>query len=385
MSDALDQHPEYVPAFQGSVVDDDEAASADEGAPPQREGLPRSYRMRADRHYVDLLNASSSDDPVRMVPATDIDGDKTPEDIDLRALLESIRKLGIVQPLLVRRSGARYSVIAGRKRLAAAKILRLGAVPCLVRELDDTQAGIIAAADNLMVRVPEDSAHQSGLVAGVRQAITRHLATVRACADLATNNNSWMTRSSCDLIRAHSWRAAQLMKALDLVTSTSMPQRLDQSVRKVVDDVVDGFSTEARLSRITLKAEIPDDVPSNGLTDHEWQTGLSGALLATLPLLEEAAEPSLVVVRALVAGPAATVLEIAQSAAPVSAALARHFFDDDASSTRPGGWSAVVGALAVKALAQRHGGSVTMEVTADGGSRMRILVARRSPALAAKP
>jgi signal transduction histidine kinase len=384
VSDALDQHPEYVPAFPGSVVDDDDAASADEGAPPQREGLPRGYRMRADRHYVDLLNASSSDDPVRMVAAADIDGDKTPEDVDLRALLESIRRLGIVQPLLVRRSGARYSVIAGRKRLTAAKILRMGTVPCLVRELDDVQAGLVAAADNLMVRVPEESAHQSGLVAGVRHAIARHLATVRACADLATNSNSWMTRSSCDLIRAHSWRAAQLMKALDLVTNTSSPQRLDQSVRTVVDDVIDGFSAEARLSRITLKAEIPDDIPSNVLTDHEWQTGLSGALLATLPLLEEAPEPSLVV-RALVAGPGATVLEIAQSAAPVSAALARHFFDDDASSTRPGGWSAAVGALAVKALAQRHGGSATMEVAADGGSRMRILMTRRSSAPTAKP
>jgi hypothetical protein len=381
VSDALDQQAEYVPAFPTSVVDDDEAASADAGAPPQREGLPRGYRMRADRHYVDLLNASSSDDPVRMVPAADIDGDKTPEQIDLRALLESIRKLGIVQPLLVRRFGARYSVIAGRKRLSAAKILRLGTVPCLVRELDDAQAVLLAAADNLIVRTAEASAHQSGLVSGVRAAIARHLATVRACADLAANNNPWMTRSACDLIRAHSWRAAQLMEALDVVTNISCPQRLDRSVRKVVDDVVDGFSAEARLSKITLKAEIPDDVPSNGLTDHEWQTGLTGALFAILPLLDEAAEPS-VVIRAAAAGPGATVLEITQSAAPVSAALARHFFDDDAASTRPGGWSAAVGALAVKALAQRDGGSATMEVIADGGSRMRIVVVRRSPAAA---
>ena len=382
MSNALDSQPEYVSPPLRTVDDKDdklEPAAEEDGAAPQREGLPQGYRMRADQHYVDDLDAPSSSQPVRMVPTAEIDGDKAPRHSENRDLLESIRRLGIVHPLIIRRHGARYSVIAGHKRLMAAQVLRLSAVPCLVRELDDAQAVVLAAADNLVVQRPDVKGDRSGLVAGIRQVVQQHLATVRACADLPTNASPWMVRSVCDLIRAHSWRATQLMDALDLVTNASAPQGLNRTVRRTVDDVVDGFSAEARLRSVTLTAEILDDVPAVGVTDHELQAGLSGALLATLPLLEEAVAPA-VFMTAYAGGAGSTVIEIVQSAVPVPPMLARHFFDDDTSSIRPGGWSAVVGALAVSALAHRHGGSTAMELNADGGSRMRIRLERRSPA-----
>jgi hypothetical protein len=385
VSDALDSQPKNIPPFPDTIADDYEAVRADDGAPrPQREGLPRGYRMRADQHYVDQLNAPSAVYPVRMVLTADIDADASGQS-DLRPLLESIRTLGIVHPLLVRRRGARYSVIAGRKRLAAAQVLRLSTVPCLIHDTDDAQAAVLAAADNLIVQMPEVNTDRSGLVLGARQAVTHHLATVRACADLAADGNPWMVRSACDLIRAHGWRAAQLVDALGLVTNTGFPQGLNRPVRKIVEQVIDGFSAEAGLSSVTLKAEILEDVSSGGLSDRELQAGLSAALLAMLPLVENTAGPTLVI-KVAAAGPGSMVLEIAQSAVSISASLAQHFFDDDAPGIRPGGWSAAVGALAVKALAQRYGGSTTMEVVADGGSRMRIVLTRRPSAeVAEKP
>lgn len=116
-----------------------------------REGLPREYRMRADRHYVDQLASSSSGQPVRMIPVTALDGADAfpPSSGTLRQLIESIRRHGIVHPLLVRRQDARYAVIAGRKRLAAAATLRLAAVPCLVHDVTEAEATVLAEADNL--------------------------------------------------------------------------------------------------------------------------------------------------------------------------------------------------------------------------------------------
>ena len=60
-----------------------------------REGLPRGYHMRADRHYVEQLASPSAALPVRMVPVSQIDSDGTLARNDLRPLVESVRLYGI--------------------------------------------------------------------------------------------------------------------------------------------------------------------------------------------------------------------------------------------------------------------------------------------------
>ena len=125
-------------------------------APAIREGLPREYRMRADSHYVDQIAASASGQPVRMIPVGAIDVTDVAAPATLRQLVESIRRHGIIQPLLVRRQESRYAVIAGRKRLLAATTLRLATVPCLVHDVTDAEASSLADADNLHLRGPFD-------------------------------------------------------------------------------------------------------------------------------------------------------------------------------------------------------------------------------------
>ena len=54
----------------------------------------------------------------------------------LRGLAESIRADGVLQPLLVRPAGSRYTLIVGERRLKAARLAGLAAVPSIVREID---------------------------------------------------------------------------------------------------------------------------------------------------------------------------------------------------------------------------------------------------------
>ena len=76
-------------------------------APVAREGLPRHYRMRADKHYVDQLDApSAAGHPVRMIPPSALIAPGAEPTPALRPLIESIRVHGIVHPLLVRRREA---------------------------------------------------------------------------------------------------------------------------------------------------------------------------------------------------------------------------------------------------------------------------------------
>lgn len=74
------------------------------------------------------------------------------DDESLRELGESIRAYGILNPLTVRRRSGRYELIAGERRLRAAKLAGLCEVPCMVMEVDMENAGLISLIENLQRR-----------------------------------------------------------------------------------------------------------------------------------------------------------------------------------------------------------------------------------------
>ena len=68
----------------------------------------------------------------------------------LQSLAESIKKNGILQPLLVRSlSGENYEIIAGERRFKAAQIAGLSTVPVVIKNFNDQQAIEIALVENL--------------------------------------------------------------------------------------------------------------------------------------------------------------------------------------------------------------------------------------------
>lgn len=65
------------------------------------------------------------------------------------SLIASIKREGILQPLLVRPLGERYELVAGERRYRAAQTLELTEVPVTIHHLDDTEAKLIALTENL--------------------------------------------------------------------------------------------------------------------------------------------------------------------------------------------------------------------------------------------
>ena len=69
---------------------------------------------------------------------------------ELEKLAESIKTSGIVQPLLVRReSDGKFELIAGERRLRAAKLIGLKKVPCIIKRTDGLNAAYITIIENL--------------------------------------------------------------------------------------------------------------------------------------------------------------------------------------------------------------------------------------------
>jgi ParB family transcriptional regulator, chromosome partitioning protein len=67
----------------------------------------------------------------------------------LDELAQSIREQGIIQPIIVRRLGAGYELVAGERRLRASRKLELKTIPAIVRQLDDQDMVEIAFIENL--------------------------------------------------------------------------------------------------------------------------------------------------------------------------------------------------------------------------------------------
>ena len=67
----------------------------------------------------------------------------------LKELSESIKKHGIIQPLIVRKKGTNYELVAGERRLRAAKLAKLQTVPVLVRDYDEKQMRELSLVENI--------------------------------------------------------------------------------------------------------------------------------------------------------------------------------------------------------------------------------------------
>ena len=70
----------------------------------------------------------------------------------LQELAQSIGSYGILQPLTVRKVAGEYQLIAGERRLRAAKMTGLREVPCLIAQVEERDAGLLALIENLQRR-----------------------------------------------------------------------------------------------------------------------------------------------------------------------------------------------------------------------------------------
>lgn len=70
-------------------------------------------------------------------------------DNELQELADSIKQHGVIQPIIVRKVGDKYEIIAGERRFRASQLAGKETIPALVRDIDDREAAKIALLENL--------------------------------------------------------------------------------------------------------------------------------------------------------------------------------------------------------------------------------------------
>ncbi len=74
------------------------------------------------------------------------------DDRGLEELSNSIKQHGIIQPLVLRRIGDKYEIIAGERRYKAAKMAGLSKVPAVIANIDDNKSAEVAIVENVQRR-----------------------------------------------------------------------------------------------------------------------------------------------------------------------------------------------------------------------------------------
>ena len=130
-------------------------------AAPKRSGLGRGL----DALFADAVPLSDSAEKKQEKPAAAADAvqyinihdimpnanqpRKTFSEEKIDELSKSIKEHGIIQPIVVRKKGESYEIVAGERRWRAARKAELTQVPCLIRELTDEQNMLIAIIENM--------------------------------------------------------------------------------------------------------------------------------------------------------------------------------------------------------------------------------------------
>lgn len=68
---------------------------------------------------------------------------------ELKDLASSIKKYGIIQPLLLKKKEDKYEIIAGERRFRAARLAGLERVPAIVKDISDDESSRIAIIENI--------------------------------------------------------------------------------------------------------------------------------------------------------------------------------------------------------------------------------------------
>jgi hypothetical protein len=340
----------------------------EEPAHGAREGLPLTYRMRADAHYVEQLDAPSAAVTVQYVAVHAIDaGDVTSTEPDA-SLVDSIKRVGVLEPLVIQRNNGRYTTITGQARLAAAKAAGLRDVPCLVHHIGDDKARILR--DAVVTRASAPEGPSTRLVRGCDAELAQSLSALGSCAGLLGAETPRLTRTvAADLINAEVWRATCLLQAAAVLKDSVTVRRGQVYPRELVQRIVGSVAVQRRLRPVPVDVEVIVQDSRAVLADEELLVrGAGSLLLATMTLLDGVNGARVAI--AAVAERGRLVLSLSQSLIPA---------DESASAAGSGEFAVALSIAALRRIVEAHEGRLSV-TRVGAGTRVSVDLALETPA-----
>lgn len=243
----------------------------------KRRGLPTAVRMRHDAHFVEELAAEQGRGVGEMIPLEALrPNPNQPRKAfdDLEELIASIERVGVLEPLLVRREDHGYEIVSGERRYRASQAAGLEDVPCIVLELDDAEALEIALIENLQREDLSAFEEAEGLQALVDQfGLTHDEVAVRISKSRTTVTETLRLASVPGSVRTvmEAGDVSSKSVLLEIARADSEEEMLALA-RRVVDE---GLKRDdiRDLRRAPTEAEDPDEESETGQHDDDEEKG----------------------------------------------------------------------------------------------------------------
>jgi hypothetical protein len=345
-----------------------------------------------------------------MLPTRDIVSHETVQTDEIRQLVESVRQFGVLQPLLVRRFGSGYELVAGAKRFAAARVAGLTEVPCRISEVDPSRRVEPATAPAASVESPvsaggRDERRPDVVAEPPRPAVERvehagradhvehgeyvddtrasrgETADARVASDLVLGPalgeiaDSLRAATSCwrlsvegperpyartvnEVTRAELQRATWVVEALQLLTQRPVVTKSRVNLGTVLEQVFRATEPERRLAEVKLSANLSEASVVVRGDEGLLLMAVGGVVQALVALVSDVAPATIQCTVGPRAGGAA--VELAQDAVAVSPSLVDRFFEETWHG-RPGGYGSAIALAAAKRVFELHGGSAQVE------------------------
>lgn len=172
-------------------------------------------------------------DPNPRQPRGDFDDEK------LQALVGSIRANGILQPIIVRRAGERYQIIAGERRWRAARMADMLTIPAIVRDADDQHMLTLALIENLQrqdLNPIEEAQAYTSLIE--QHGLTQELLARAVGKDRSTIANTIRLLSLPEEIQAHVSRGTLSMGHARALLALSEPAAQIELCRRAIEEAI---------------------------------------------------------------------------------------------------------------------------------------------------
>ncbi len=208
---------------------------------PEKRGLPTTARMRHDHHFVEQLAVRHAEGIGQNIAVDSlIPNRRQPRQLfeAIDELVASIREVGVLEPLLVRREPQGFQIISGERRYRAAVEAGLDKVPCIVLDVDDAQVLTIALIENLQRQDLSPFEEAEGLRALVEQFDYTHEQVAKKIGKARTSITETLSLSDIPgPLRERLETAGVMTKSILLeVARIEDPDEQDEIVRRIIDE-----------------------------------------------------------------------------------------------------------------------------------------------------
>lgn len=185
---------------------------------------------------------------------------KVIDEQELAKLADSIRASGILQPILARRAGNHFEIVAGERRWRAAQLAGLARVPVLVRKITDDESAVFGLVENIQREDLNALEKAKGFqVLMQKLSATQEVVAQRVGMDRSTIANFLRLLDLPDAVQAHVSRGTLSMgharSLLGLVDRDAMVPLADECIRQ-------GWSVRVLEQKVKELNEAVTDTPA---------------------------------------------------------------------------------------------------------------------------